>query len=191
MFVKAIKIAENSIFPIVRIDKLPNNQTRIGIVGTGFFINVSGMFATTAHVFDGKQKDTEFVYWGNMPDKVVNPFKEITEVEINDKMDIFIGKIDMKSPGFFNLNDKDPEIGKSVCISGYPMAQIGMNQGGGPDFGGVRRYFQPTFVLDRVVAPVNTNGKVRTHEGFLTRDFGMFGMSGGPVFDIEGNVLGM
>jgi S1-C subfamily serine protease len=37
----------------------------------------------------------------------------------------------------------------------------------------------------------NGAGKIRAHDGFLVRDFGLFGMSGGPVFDKAGTVIGM
>ena len=37
----------------------------------------------------------------------------------------------------------------------------------------------------------NGAGKIRKHDGFLVRDVGLFGMSGGPVFDTRGVVVGM
>ena len=32
---------------------------------------------------------------------------------------------------------------------------------------------------------------IRKHDGYLVRDMGYFGMSGGPAFDIYGKILGM
>lgn len=37
----------------------------------------------------------------------------------------------------------------------------------------------------------NGTGLIRNHQGFLIRDFRLFGMSGGPVVDVNGRVLGM
>lgn len=179
-------------FPIFRLEKLQQNQGKIGVVGTGFFINSKGVFITVAHIFDSANTNTRFVYWGNLPDKIVNPNKEIREIVKDNNQDIFVGKLDIKSPGYFHLCKKIPDIGKSVCVSGYPLAVISQNQQGGPELGGVRRYFQPTFVLDRVVVNIKSDtGIIRKHDGFLARDFGLFGMSGGPVFDVNGTVLGM
>ena len=83
-------------------------------------------------------------------------------------------------------------MGTSVCISGYPLAVMMPNSQGGLELGGVRRYFQPTFVLDtKITMKVPTTTGSVTHEGFWVRDFGLYGMSGGPVFGIDGRVIGM
>ena len=72
------------------------------------------------------------------------------------------------------------------------MAQISQNNLGGLELSGVKRYFQPSFVLDNIKTNIDTGkGFKRIHEGFLARDVGLFGMSGGPVFDIKGKVLGI
>jgi len=39
MFVKSIKIAQSAMFPVFRWDQLAQNQVRVGVAGTGFFIN--------------------------------------------------------------------------------------------------------------------------------------------------------
>lgn len=43
----------------------------------------------------------------------------------------------------------------------------------------------PTVFVD------NGQGLIRTHDGFLVRDIGLFGMSGGPVFDTNATILGI
>ncbi|HBB76733.1 MAG: hypothetical protein A2186_01050 [Candidatus Levybacteria bacterium RIFOXYA1_FULL_41_10] len=192
MFVKSIKLVKKAIFPIFRFETLGNNQFKVGVVGAGFFINSNGIFVTVAHVFDDTNKNVSFKYWGILPDKIHNPNLNIVEIVRDNNLDIFIGKIDIKTRNYLHFQKKIPDIGKSVCIAGYPLAAITDNQQGGLELGGVRRYFQPTFVLDRAVLNTkNLQGLIRTHDGFLVRDFGLFGMSGGPIFDINGVVVGL
>jgi hypothetical protein len=98
----------------------------------------------------------------------------------------------LSETGFLQFASDPVEVGKTVCIAGYPLAQIAINAGGGFELGGVRRYFQPSFILDFGGGPAdNGAGLIRNHQGFLIRDFGLFGMSGGPVVDVNGRVLGM
>lgn len=191
MFVKAIKISKESMFPIFRLEQ-QGNQAQIGVVGTGFFINASGYFVSVAHIFDNAKQNTKFLFLGCLPEQLQNPRLEIKEIARNDDLDIFIGKIDKKSPTYFYLTKNVPNEGRSICISGYPLAQLSQNNQGGLELGRVRRYFQPSFVLDKmVVNSDNGLGKIRKHDGFTIRDVGLFGMSGGPVFDKNGIVLGM
>ena len=192
MFVKAIKIARDSMFPIFRWDQTGEKQFRVGVKGTGFFINSKGYFVSVAHVFDNMTTNTKFQYIGKLPEHLQKPRLEIKEVAKNDDYDIFIGKIEINSPKYFYLAKNVPKIGRSVCISGYPLAQIAPNNRGGLELGGVRRYFQPTFVLDKIVISSHGSaGITKKHDGFLVRDVGLFGMSGGPVFDVDGTVVGM
>ena len=126
-----------------------------------------------------------------MPDNLQNPPLEITEVCRDDDADVYVGRVDLKTPTYFHLSKSIPNIGRSVCVSGYPLAQITTNQQGGLEFGGVRRYFQPTFILDKAVINSIGPNRTRKHDGFLVRDVGLFGMSGGPVFNRRGVVVGM
>ena len=126
-----------------------------------------------------------------MPDNLQNPPLEITEVCQDDDADVYVGRVDLKTPTYFHLSKNIPNIGRSVCVSGYPLAQITTNQQGGLEFGGVRRYFQPTFILDKAVINSIGPNRTRKHDGFLVRDVGLFGMSGGPVFNRRGVVVGM
>ena len=129
---------------------------------------------------------------GRLPDNLQNPPLEISEICRDDDADIYIGRVNLRTPGYFYLSKVIPSIGKSVCVSGYPLAQITRNQQGGLELGGVRRYFQPTFVLDKAVMNISSGqNRIRKHDGFLVRDVGLFGMSGGPVFDTKGVVIGM
>lgn len=191
MFVEAIKIAKQGMFPIFGIKQIDPQNAEVGVAGTGFFINDLGHFVSVAHVFDGAGPDMKHMYWGRLPDNLQSPALEITEVVRDEANDILIGKVNLTTTGLL-LAEEMPEEGRSVCVSGYPMAVIQNNAQGGLELGGVRRYFQPSFVLD--VAKCNSDngsGTIRTHDGFLVRDVGLFGMSGGPVFDVNGTVVGI
>ncbi|MBU1809366.1 MAG: serine protease [Candidatus Omnitrophica bacterium] len=192
MFVRGIKIAKNSMFPIFRFEQINAIQSNVFTVGSGFFINKRGYFVSVAHVFDNPNNQTSFHYWGQIPDRVHNPAIKIVEISRDDENDIFVGKIEIQSPHHFYIAKQLPDIGRSICVSGYPLATIQNNPQGGLDLSGVRRYFQPSFVLDYIICnSSNPHGKIRKHNGFLVRDLGLYGMSGGPVFNTSGVVFGM
>ncbi|MFA5644690.1 MAG: serine protease [Patescibacteria group bacterium] len=191
MYVKAVRKAQKAMFPIFRFENLNNGQFRVGVTGTGYFINPNGYMITVAHIFSGEDK-ISFKYCGELPESLIQPPLEIEEIARDDYRDIFIGKISIKNKDYFRLNKKITRIGRSVCIAGYPLAQITENPQGGLELGGVRRYFQPSFVLDFIKNKFNDEkGINRFHDGFLMRDVGLFGMSGGPILDVKGKALGM
>jgi S1-C subfamily serine protease len=192
MFAKAIKKAKSAMFPIFRWEQVSPQQINIVVTGVGFFVNTKGYFVSVAHIFDNASNNTKFFYFGLLPDKLQNPRLEIKEVVRDNDHDIFIGRVKVKNSRYLYLAKHIPDIGRSVCISGYPLAQIQSNNQGGLELSGVRRYFQPSFVLDKAV--VNSGGGAgltRRHDGFLVRDPSLFGMSGGPVFGAHGLVFGM
>jgi hypothetical protein len=192
MFVNAIRTAKKAMFPIFRREQVSDTQCRVMAIGSGFFVNRQGVFVTVSHLFDNPNDQTSFCYWGELPDHVHNPSLIIKEIGRNDDLDVFVGKIEMNSPKHFDFLEVDPEVGQSVCISGYPMATIGVDDQGRFQLGGVRRYFQPSFILDQGAFDTDNGfGQIRKHTGFLVRDMGYFGMSGGPAFDIYGKIIGM
>jgi hypothetical protein len=66
------------------------------------------------------------------------------------------------------------------------MAVLSINTQGG-FVSNVRRYWQPTFVVDATQAVVAG----RSFDGYIVDHPCFSGMSGGPVFDVEGKVRGM
>jgi S1-C subfamily serine protease len=191
MMVEAVKEIKKGMFPIFR-QIINGQQIQLASIGSGFFVNRNGIFITTAHLFEGTTNQTQFVYYGLLPDSLQNPPVLIQEIARDEANDIYIGRVNLPNAGFLKFTRSEPEVGKTVCIAGYPLPQITINAQGGFELGGVRRYFQPSFILDTMQANVvNAQGLVRTHNGFLIRDFGLYGMSGGPVVDVNGSVIGM
>ncbi len=191
MLVDAVKRVKQAMFPIFK-QKVLGQQTEIGVVGTGYFIDDKGHFVTTAHCFDGASPDTKYLYLGLLPDNLLNPHLEIKEVSRDDQYDILLGHVDLTGNAYLGFSSLQAEIGRTVCISGYPLASITINSQGGIEVGGVRRYFQPSFILDiNMYNSMSETGQLRIHDGYLIRDIGLFGMSGGPVVDVYGSVIGM
>lgn len=189
MFVTAVAALQRSMFPIFAFKPAPNNQQTVNVVGSGFFVNPDGMFVTAAHVM--ADAAATYYYMGRLPDELVQPPKPLVDVAHSTASDLLIGRVDVDHHDFAPLLKAQVPLGRSVMIAGYPLPTITINPAGGLEVGGVRRYFQPTFVLDRVTATVNSPAGPVTHVGFIARDVGLFGMSGGPVVDPNGRVVGV
>lgn len=186
MYQTAIAKIKNSIFPIF-FTYTEDNIPKIGVGGTGFFIDDQGHFLTALHVITEAPPGSLFQYRGNIPDHIINPPQQLTEIFRDPVRDILLGKINnLESIPVAFVLDK-PKIGKSVCLCGYPLAQLSSDPNGNLNVGAVRQYWQPTFIIDTItIANPGQN-----YLGFLTQDISLNGMSGGPVFDQEGIVHGV
>ena len=186
MYQNAIEKIKKSIFPIFFFTTDGQN-TQMGVSGTGFFIDDKGHFLTALHVITEKPANSVFQYRGNIPDHIVNPPEVITEIYRDPVRDIFLGKINITgTTPVASILDR-PKAGKSICLCGYPLAQLSQNPDGSINVSAVRQYWQPTFIIDAVT--VADNGK--NYIGFMTQDISLNGMSGGPAFDTEGVVHGI
>jgi S1-C subfamily serine protease len=186
MYQVAIEKIKKSIFPIFFISADGQN-TQIGVSGTGFFIDDQGHFLTALHVISEAPVNSTFQYRGNIPDHIVNPPENIAEIYRDPIRDIFLGKINIQGTTPVATILERPKPGKSICLCGYPLAQLSQNPDGSLNVGAVRQYWQPTFIIDAVT--VADNGK--NYIGFMTQDISLNGMSGGPVFDTDGIVHGI
>jgi hypothetical protein len=101
--------------------------------------------------------------------------------------DIFLGKIDLPETIPVAIKLDKPKAGKSVCLCGYPLAQLSVNADGGINVVAVRQYWQPTYIIDSMTVVDDEKNYV----GFMTQDISLNGMSGGPVFDTDGVVHGI
>lgn len=186
MFADAIERVSSAFFPIFWEHRIGNRMS-VGISGTGFFISSTGYFITAEHVINGIPKGAQIIYGGNIPDSVLPQPLTMQEIFRDAESDIFIGQINIQNQPYFTISEQCPRIGTSICLCGYPLAQMSGHQDGIIDVNAVRKYYQPTFVIDYITS-VNEG---RTHDGFMTQHTSLNGMSGGPVFGIDGQALGM
>lgn len=186
MYQSAIEKIKKSIFPIFFVSTNDENM-QIGVGGTGFFIDTKGHFLTALHVLTEAPTNSIFQYRGNIPDHIVNPPEVITEIYRDAVRDIFLGKLNIANTTPVDILLDRPKAGKSICLCGYPLAQISQNPNGSINVNAVRQYWQPTYIIDAVT--VTDNGK--NYIGFMTQDISLNGMSGGPVFDTDGIVHGI
>jgi S1-C subfamily serine protease len=189
MFTAALKSVKLAMFPVFyACPTTDEGKMEISVRGAAFFIDERGTFITCAHVVPRHLRGGEIQYRGRPPEFAHNPTMVARELHRDESRDIFIGKIDIESPGHLGLGVA-PDVGRSVCICGYPLADLQVGPNGMLMVGRVRRYFQPTFVID--VVRLQDGNLAFDYDALLMRDFGLFGMSGGPAVDVDGLVVGM
>jgi S1-C subfamily serine protease len=183
MYADAVAKITESIFPIFYVE--PQSDL-VGVCGTGFFVDDSGLFLTSDHVMASPPPGSTTYYYGKTPDQVCDPAVEFARVASDPARDLHLGRVarDYLQPVEVSYEPVRP--GDSVCLSGYPMAVLDISPGGGL-VGNVRRYWQPTFVIDATQTVIDG----RTYDGYIVQHACFAGMSGGPVFDMEGKVRGM
>lgn len=185
MFADAVAKLTASIFPIFYAYERPEGPI-IGVSGTGFFVEDTGLFVTVDHSMNCAPAGSTYYYYGNLPDQLCRPAVEIERVANAPAHDLFLGRVARDCVRAVELSGDPVRPGDSVCLSGYPMAAVSGNGERG-FVANVRRYWQPTFVIDATQAVVDG----RTYDGYLVGHRCFSGMSGGPVFDVHGKVRGM
>lgn len=179
MYADAVAMIAESIFPIYYVD--PRSEL-VGVCGTGFFIDDSGVFLTSEHVMASPPPGATAYYYGRTPDEVCEPV-EFERVSSDPGRDLYLGRVTPQQP--VQLSDEPVRPGDTVCLSGYPMAVLDISPQG--LVGNVRRYWQPTFVIDATETVIDG----RTYDGYIVQHPCFPGMSGGPVFDTSGRLRGM
>jgi S1-C subfamily serine protease len=185
MFADAIAKLTESIFPIF-FTYGEGDGTTMGVSGTGFFVDDSGLFITVDHIMNCAPPGSTYYYYGKVPDQLSQPAVEIEWVASDPTRDLYLGIVERDYLQPVELSSEPVRPGDYVCLSGYPMAVLFPNAAGGL-VGNVRRYWQPTFVIDATEAVVDD----RFYDGYIVDQPCFSGMSGGPVFDLEGKVRGM
>ena len=185
MFADAVATLSASIFPIFYAYENADGPI-ISVSGTAFFVDDNGLFVTGDHIMNCAPVGAEYYYFGNLPDELIQPPLEIERVASDPGRDLFLGRVRRDQVRAVELSSEAVRPGDSVCLSGYPLAEVSVNAGGG-FVANVRRYWQPTFVVDATQAVVGH----RVYDGYIVGHPCFSGMSGAPVFDVEGKVRGM
>ena len=185
MYADAVAKITESIFPIFFIGS-DGDRCDVGVRGTGFFLDDSGLFLTADHVIAGAPAGSTLYYYGRIPDEVCDPAVEIEHVASDPAHDLYLGRVSVGHTAPVTLHEDPVRPGDSVCLAGYPMPVLSFTSEGGL-VGSVRRYWQPTFAIDTTQVVV---GK-RIYDGYIVQHSCLVGMSGGPVFDMDGKLRGM
>lgn len=147
---------------VVTIISLDHNGQPLS-VGTGFFINSKGFIATNHHVFEGSSTVVIKAIDGKNG--------EIIEI-INDdpELDLSIAKTSFKNSPSVSYGDVgNISIGEAVVVIGNPVGLERTVSNG--IVSGIREYNQIKII--QITAPISP------------------GSSGGPVFNENGNVIGI
>jgi S1-C subfamily serine protease len=183
MYADAVAQITESIFPIYYVDV---ESGSVGVCGTGFLVDDSGLFLTSEHVMASPPPGSTAYYYGKTPDQVCEPV-EFEHVASDPARDLYLGRVAGDSLRPVEVSDEPVRPGDSLCLSGYPLAVLDIRPDRGGVVGNVRRYWQPSFVIDATQTVIDG----RTYDGYIVSDACFPGMSGGPVFDMEGRVRGM
>lgn len=189
MFSKAIQKVKLSIFPIFH-----TSVKNTGVLGTGFFIDDEGHFLTAAHVINALPKGSKLGYLGNIPHTkfIGKKFIPLEVLAKDNDRDLAFGKVKEDTLPPISLSKSKLDIGESISLCGYPLPMIvkseNPNTNSSLDVTAVRQYWQPTIMMDSVRKEFLYKKKFHS---FLTQHAALPGMSGGPIFNLQSDVVGV
>jgi serine protease Do len=132
-------------------------------VGTGFLISKDSKALTAYHVIEGAER-IEAVFDDG---RVIN---NLTVLSSNKDSDVAFLKLNMSECSFLSLADNKLEYGEKTFAIGYPIKNTPIITEG---------------IVNAPKALVNGRNRVLTSAQFES------GMSGGPLFNDEGKVIGV
>ncbi len=143
--------------------------------GSGFFVSTSGYIATNYHVIE----DSNFIEI----EHTIKGIKHTYEAEVvqtdpyNDLAILKVPNLHVKTLGNipYYMKTRTSDVGTSVFALGYPMALNGMGK-------------EIKFTDGKVSSKTGFNGDIRTYQ---TTTPIQGGNSGGPLFDYNGNLIGI
>ncbi len=162
----------------VLANRIPNNSTKESAWkgnGTGFFIDKNGYLATNYHVVeDAIDIEIEFVKNGvkkNFSAKVIQTDKQndLAIIKITDDSFVSFNKLP------YNFKTDISDVGSNVFALGYPMALTVMGT-------------EIKFTDGKISSKTGYQGDITTYQ---TTTPIQPGNSGGPLFDYDGNIIGI
>ena len=188
---KIIEKNRNAIVLIaVEIPK-ENNQTTIGIRGTGFIISNDGKFITNEHVYKQIPENELQYACAKVPGKIDEKGSQfynrypIKLLHIDEENDVALMQIiaDKKFETIENLGDSELlKEGDEIVYIGYPLATEMLNMG-----------FGITMTTNKcIVSSIKRRGVDGSMHFFLVDTHTNNGSSGSPVFSTDtGKVIGV
>lgn len=146
------------------LKELEAQKVTLGM-GSGFWFNSEGYFATNQHVIEGC-KSTQVKVNNKLIDSEIISFDKIN--------DLAIGKIDKKVESVFSLSDK-PELGEEVMVGGFPLSDVLQNDS-----------IKITRGIVSSLSGVNNNYTMLQIDAPIQK-----GNSGGPIINSYGEVIGV
>jgi S1-C subfamily serine protease/antitoxin component YwqK of YwqJK toxin-antitoxin module len=159
-------------------NRTPNNSTKESAWkgnGTGFFIDKNGYLATNYHVVEeANDIEIEFVKNGvkkNFSAKVIQTDKQndLAIIKITDDSFVSFNKLP------YNFKTDISDVGSNVFALGYPMALTVMGT-------------EIKFTDGKISSKTGYQGDITTYQ---TTTPIQPGNSGGPLFDYDGNIIGI
>jgi serine protease Do len=145
----------------------PGQPEKVQSLGSGFVIDATGIIVTNNHVIDGADTiDVTFTDGTTLPAKLLGH---------DDKTDIAVLKVEPKAPlAFVSLGDSEKlRVGDWVMAIGNPFGL-----GGSVTLG--------------IVSALNRDIHAGNYDDFIQTDASINrGNSGGPLFNMDGEVIGV
>ncbi|SMO51492.1 DegQ family serine endoprotease [Paracoccus laeviglucosivorans] len=144
----------------------PQQEQRSNALGSGFVVSADGLIVTNNHVIDGADEiEIEFFSGKTLPAKVVGK---------DEKTDIAVLKVESADPlPFVKFGDSDrSRVGDWVLALGNPLGQ--------------------GFSASTGIVSARNRALSGTYDDFIQTDAAINrGNSGGPLFNMDGEVIGV
>ncbi|UFM63677.1 DegQ family serine endoprotease [Paracoccus sp. MA] len=144
----------------------PQREQRSNALGSGFVVSPEGLIVTNNHVIDGADEiEVEFFSGQRLPAKVIGK---------DDKTDVAVLKVESPEPlPFVKFGDSDQaRVGDWVLALGNPLGQ--------------------GFSASTGIVSARNRALSGTYDDFIQTDAAINrGNSGGPLFNMDGEVIGV
>ena len=146
------------------ITELESKKITLGM-GSGFWFNPDGYFATNHHVVQGCKK---------IQVKVNNELLNSKIISFDKINDLAIGKVNKNIESVFTLSSK-PELGEEVMVGGFPLSNVLQNDS-----------IKITRGIVSSLSGLNNNYSMLQIDAPIQQ-----GNSGGPIINSYGEVIGV